>query len=211
MSVPSTLIAPRSTFCRWLMVRSSVDLPDPDGPSTTVTSPVATRRSMPLSTSSAPKLLRTDLMSTMTLIAGFLAAGGSSGSGGSGIRWVRGSVGPGSGGCPVGPGPWSSRRHLGREPGQEAQCGPRRRVVLAERRAAGARAGERPGGAAVGEGAEGEAAGVGAAGPGEGAGARGGPPGEARGGGGGGPRGAGGPRGGGGPAPRGGPGAGPRP
>ena len=30
---------PRSTFSRWLMVRSSVDLPEPDGPRTTVTSP----------------------------------------------------------------------------------------------------------------------------------------------------------------------------
>ncbi len=50
------------------MVRSSVDLPEPDGPRITVTSPARTARSMPLSTSSGPKLLWTDLMSTMTVM-----------------------------------------------------------------------------------------------------------------------------------------------
>lgn len=59
----------RSTFSRWLMVRSSVDVPEPEGPSATVTSPARTWRSMPRSTSSEPTLLCTDLMPTMTLIA----------------------------------------------------------------------------------------------------------------------------------------------
>src|SRR5688572_8740244 len=62
---PSTDSAPSSKDSRPLMQRSSVLLPDPLLPMMAMTSPRATVRSMPLSTSLAPKRLRSDWMWTM--------------------------------------------------------------------------------------------------------------------------------------------------
>src|SRR5437763_1251368 len=59
ISSPSTQIRPALIFSRWLMQRRNVDLPEPDGPITTATSPERTVRSMPLSTSRWPKDLCT--------------------------------------------------------------------------------------------------------------------------------------------------------
>src|SRR5258705_7501312 len=61
-TTPSIAIVPESMGSSRLMVRHKVDLPDPDGPSTTITSPRSTSRSMSLSTCRAPKCLFTDLM-----------------------------------------------------------------------------------------------------------------------------------------------------
>src|SRR5882757_4258916 len=59
---PSIAIVPESMGSSRLMVRHKVDLPEPDGPSTTITSPRSTSRSMSLSTCRAPKCLFTDLI-----------------------------------------------------------------------------------------------------------------------------------------------------
>src|SRR5262249_59083748 len=50
---------PESTVSSRLMVRHNVDLPDPDGPRTTITWPRSTMRSMSLSTCRLPKCLLT--------------------------------------------------------------------------------------------------------------------------------------------------------
>ena len=47
---PSIAIVPESMVSRRLMVRHNVDLPEPDGPSTTMTWPRSTSRLMSLST-----------------------------------------------------------------------------------------------------------------------------------------------------------------
>src|SRR3990170_646746 len=57
MSMPSISTLPAVGTSRRLMQRSNVDLPDPDGPITQTTSPVSTRKSIPLSTSRSPKCL----------------------------------------------------------------------------------------------------------------------------------------------------------
>src|SRR6478736_8362029 len=59
---PSIAIVPESMGSSRLMVRHKDDLRDPDGPSTTITSPRSTSRSMSLSTCRAPKCLFTDLI-----------------------------------------------------------------------------------------------------------------------------------------------------
>src|SRR5471030_1728816 len=53
------VMCPLSIFSRWLMVRSKVDLPEPDGPRITVTLPGSMVRSMSLSTCWLPKRLPT--------------------------------------------------------------------------------------------------------------------------------------------------------
>ncbi len=50
--------SPSVTLSRPAMIASRVDLPQPDGPTSTTSSPSSTCRSMPFSTSAAPKLLR---------------------------------------------------------------------------------------------------------------------------------------------------------
>ncbi len=61
---PSKRTSPSSIPSRPLMHRSMVDLPDPDGPAITTTSPRSIVRSMPSSTRLSPKLLRTRSSST---------------------------------------------------------------------------------------------------------------------------------------------------
>ena len=50
-------ISPAVMLSRPAIIASSVDLPQPEGPTRTMNSPSATSRSMPLSTGSTPKLL----------------------------------------------------------------------------------------------------------------------------------------------------------
>ena len=69
---PSTSMLPPSIGSSRLIVRHSVDLPDPDGPSTTTTSPRATSRLMFRSTGSDPKRLWTPIIR----IIGVAALGG---------------------------------------------------------------------------------------------------------------------------------------
>ena len=59
---PSIAIVPESMGSSRLMVRHNVDLPEPDGPSTTITCPRSTSRLMSLSTCRAPKCLLTALI-----------------------------------------------------------------------------------------------------------------------------------------------------
>src|SRR5262245_52629802 len=63
MSVPSTTTEPRVGSSRRLQQRSSVDLPEPEGPMMKTSSPCATARSIPFSTSTAPKDLCSFLIS----------------------------------------------------------------------------------------------------------------------------------------------------
>ena len=65
ISTPSTKIWPDVGVSSRLTQRSSVDLPEPDGPITQTTWPSSTWKSMPLSTSLSPK----DLCSARTSIA----------------------------------------------------------------------------------------------------------------------------------------------
>ncbi len=65
ISTSSRNILPPVGCSSLLMHRSIVDLPDPDGPRMTTTSPVATSRSTPLRTSSVPKDLRSPWMRTI--------------------------------------------------------------------------------------------------------------------------------------------------
>ena len=58
-SMPSTMISPRWCSSSRLMVRMKVDLPEPDAPKMTTTSPAVTVRSMPRSTWSWPNHLWT--------------------------------------------------------------------------------------------------------------------------------------------------------
>ena len=67
---PSTVTVPLSTVSSRLMVRHSVDLPEPDGPMTTTTSPRPTTRSTSLSTCSAPKCLLTPSRTTSGSVTG---------------------------------------------------------------------------------------------------------------------------------------------
>ncbi len=48
-------------------MRSSVDLPQPDGPTSTVNEPSAMSMSTPCSTAVSPKLFRTDWMVTLAM------------------------------------------------------------------------------------------------------------------------------------------------
>ena len=58
-SLPSMVIVPDSIVSRRLMARHRVDLPEPDGPMTTTTSPAPTVRSMSWRTWRSPKCLLT--------------------------------------------------------------------------------------------------------------------------------------------------------
>src|ERR1700734_531462 len=57
-SRPSIRISPSLTVSRPAIIASSVDLPQPEGPTRAMNSPVRASRSTPLSTSTGPKLLR---------------------------------------------------------------------------------------------------------------------------------------------------------
>src|SRR5687768_15114736 len=61
MGSPSTMISPPCTRSRPFTHRISVDLPEPEGPHTTTTSPAATDSVMRLRTCSLPKCLSTSL------------------------------------------------------------------------------------------------------------------------------------------------------
>ena len=65
---PSSVTVPAVGFSRRLMVRSSVDLPEPDGPKTTTCCPDRTLRSMPFRTSWAPKDLWMPRSSTIARV-----------------------------------------------------------------------------------------------------------------------------------------------
>ena len=67
-SWPSTVIEPLSIGTSALMQRSSVDLPEPDGPMMQTTSPFITSNETPLSTSSAPNDLCTSLSADDRLV-----------------------------------------------------------------------------------------------------------------------------------------------
>ena len=56
-SLPSMRISPSLTLSSPAIMASSVDLPQPDGPTRAMNSPVRASRSMPLSTSTAPNRL----------------------------------------------------------------------------------------------------------------------------------------------------------
>src|SRR3954471_15567916 len=64
-TTPSISIVPESMGSRRLMVRHNVDLPEPDGPNTTITSARFTSRLMSLSTCRAPKCLFTAFIETI--------------------------------------------------------------------------------------------------------------------------------------------------
>jgi len=66
---PSISTLPPSGDSSRLMHRHSVDLPDPEGPMTTTTSPRPTSRSMPTSTGVAPNDLRSPVMRTRGISA----------------------------------------------------------------------------------------------------------------------------------------------
>ena len=55
-------ISPWVTLSRPAIIASSVDLPQPEGPTRAMNSPVLASRSMPFSTSTTPKFLRRFLM-----------------------------------------------------------------------------------------------------------------------------------------------------
>src|SRR5579883_2529584 len=57
-SLPSMRISPDVTLSRPAIIARSVDLPQPEGPTSAMNSPVLASRSTPLSTSTGPKLLR---------------------------------------------------------------------------------------------------------------------------------------------------------
>src|SRR5579883_1522729 len=57
-SLPSMRISPEETLSKPAIIASSVDLPQPDGPTKAMNSPVFASRSTPLSTSTGPKFLR---------------------------------------------------------------------------------------------------------------------------------------------------------
>src|SRR5262245_36962492 len=68
-SLPSISIRPLSMSSSPAMVRSSVDLPQPEGPTSTANSPEETLRSMPRSTSTGPKRLCSPWMVSSAMAA----------------------------------------------------------------------------------------------------------------------------------------------
>src|SRR5215212_7503806 len=71
MSMPSTRIVPDVGSSSRFTQRSSVDLPEPDGPITQTTWPASTWKSMPLSTSLSPKYLcrsRTSIARALSVV-----------------------------------------------------------------------------------------------------------------------------------------------
>src|SRR5580658_4562716 len=75
MTLPSMRISPDVSDSRPAMVLSSVDLPQPDGPTSTRKPPLSRVRSMPLRISSAPKRLRRPLISRKAMGSTFHGAG----------------------------------------------------------------------------------------------------------------------------------------
>src|ERR1700727_1853651 len=65
---PSIEISPSLTVSSPAIVLSSVDLPQPDGPTSTRKPPFSSVRSMPLRISSAPKRLRKPLISRNAIV-----------------------------------------------------------------------------------------------------------------------------------------------
>ncbi len=68
MVSPPTVTTPRSRGSRWLIARSSVDLPYPDGPRITVTLPDGSVRSTPSMTTCSPKAFTAPWMPMLALI-----------------------------------------------------------------------------------------------------------------------------------------------
>src|SRR5580704_18861544 len=73
--LPSTRISPAVIDSRPAIVLSNVDLPQPDGPTSTRKPPLSSVRSMPLRISSAPKRLRKPLISRKAMGSTFHRAG----------------------------------------------------------------------------------------------------------------------------------------
>ena len=65
-SVPSTMMRPESCRSSWLIVLSSVDLPEPEGPMMTTTSPSLTDTSMSFSAMKSPKRFTTFSIRTIS-------------------------------------------------------------------------------------------------------------------------------------------------
>src|SRR5271154_5139579 len=72
---PSMRISPALTVSSPAIVLSSVDLPQPDGPTRTRKPPLSKVRSMPLRISSAPKRLRNPSISRKAMFLSFHRAG----------------------------------------------------------------------------------------------------------------------------------------
>ncbi len=64
---PSNIMSPEVMSSRPATSRSSVDLPQPDGPTNTMNSPSSMSRSTPLMTWTAPKDLRISLSSSLAM------------------------------------------------------------------------------------------------------------------------------------------------
>src|SRR5271170_346235 len=73
-SLPSMRISPSLMLSRPATIASSVDLPQPEGPTRAMNSPVLASRSMPLRTSTAPKRLRSPLMVNVAIASPSLAS-----------------------------------------------------------------------------------------------------------------------------------------
>src|SRR5947208_11064754 len=71
MSTPSTITLPEEGSSRRLRQRSSVDLPEPEGPMTNTSSRSASTRSTPFRTCRAPKCLWMPRASTIGTLAAF--------------------------------------------------------------------------------------------------------------------------------------------
>src|SRR5271155_2437911 len=68
-SVPSMRISPSLTVSSPAIMASSVDLPQPDGPTSATNSPVRASRSMPLRTSTGPNRLCSPEMVSVAIVA----------------------------------------------------------------------------------------------------------------------------------------------
>src|SRR5687767_6442726 len=77
--VPSKVISPEVMSSSPAIRRSSVDLPQPDGPTKTMNSPEKTSRSTPLITSTRPKDFLMFLSSICAMELALYAAGGEAG------------------------------------------------------------------------------------------------------------------------------------
>src|SRR3954466_7512219 len=65
---PPMAISPAEMFSRPAIIRSSVDLPQPDGPTRMTNSPSSISTSTPWSTSVTPNVLRTLRMETLAMV-----------------------------------------------------------------------------------------------------------------------------------------------
>ena len=75
ISSPATKILPLVGVSSMLTQRSSVDLPEPDGPMTQTTWPVLTWKSMPFSTSLSPKYLWSSCTSIAAVVRSVVISG----------------------------------------------------------------------------------------------------------------------------------------